>query len=85
MIYILLGRWSILILKEILKNRDLEISKNSNIDEVDRIYVASPGGLSVGKTEPLDYILMCSSANVPGITYKINFGDFCPPFLKKNI
>ena len=68
-----------------LKNRDLEISKISNIDEVDRIYLASPRGLSVGKTEPPDYILMFSSANVPGITYKNKFGDFCPPFLEKNI
>ena len=45
--------------------------------------MASPRGLSEGKTEPPDYILMVSSANVSGITYKINFGDFCPPFLKK--
>ena len=65
--------------------RDLEISEIPNIDEVDRIYMASPRGLSGGKTEPPDYILMFSSANVPGITYKINFGDCCPPFLKKNI
>ena len=35
----------------------------------------------MGKTEPPDYILMFSSANVPAIPYKINFGDFCPPFL----
>ena len=69
--------------KKNLKNRDLEISKNSNIDEVDRIYMASPRGLSEGKTEPPDYILMFSSANVPGIPYKINFGDLCPSFLKK--
>ena len=61
-------------LQKILKNRDLEISEITNIDEIDRIYMASPWGLSVGKTEPPDYILMCSSANVPGITYKINFG-----------
>ena len=38
----------------------------------------------MGKPEPSDYILMFSSANVPGITYKINFEDCCPPFLKKN-
>ena len=69
-------------LQKILKNRDLEISKIPNIDEVDRIYMASPRGLSGGKTEPPDYILMFSSANVPAIPYKINFGDFCPPFLK---
>ena len=43
-------------LQKILKNRDLEISKISNIDEVDRIYMASPRGLSEGKTEPPDYI-----------------------------
>ena len=72
-------------LQKILKNRDLEISKVSKIDEVDRIYMSSPRGLSVGKTEPPDYILMFSSAHVPGITYKIKFGDFCPPFSKKNI
>ena len=70
--------------KIILKNRDLEISIFSNIDELDRIYMASPRGLSGGKTEPPDYILMFSSANVPGITYKMNFGDFCPPFLRKS-
>ena len=70
-------------LQKILKNRDLEISKISNIDEVNIIYMASPRGFSEGKTEPPDYILMFSSANVPGITYKINFEDFCPPFLKK--
>ena len=29
--------------------------------------MASPRGLSGGKTEPPDYILMFSSANVPGI------------------
>ena len=67
--------------KENLKNRDLDISKISNIDEVDRIYMATPRGLSEGKTEPPDYILMFSSANVPGITYKINFVDFYPPCL----
>ena len=72
-------------LQKNIKNRDLEILKISNIGELDRIYMASPRGLSVGKTEPPDYILMFSSANVPGITYKINFEDFCPPFLKKNI
>ena len=54
-------------LQKILKNRNLEISKIMNIDEVDRIYLASPRGLSGGKTEPPDYILMCSSANVPAI------------------
>ena len=70
-------------MKKNVKNRDLEISKISNIDEVDRIYMASPRGLSGGKTEPPDYILMFSSAHVPGIPYKINFGDFCHPFLKK--
>ena len=67
-------------LQKNLKNRDLEISEIPNIDELDRIYLASPRGLSGGKTEPPDYILMFSSANVPGITYKINFGDFCTPF-----
>ena len=56
-------------LQEILKNQDLKISKISNIDELDRIYLASPRGLSGGKTEPPDYILMFSSANVPGINY----------------
>ena len=69
--------------RKILKNRDLESSEIPNIDEVDRIYMASPRGLSVGKTEPPDYILMFYSANVPAIPYKINFEDFCPPFLKK--
>ena len=69
--------------QEILKNWDLEISKFSNIDEVDRIYMASPRGLSEGKTEPPDYILMFYSANVPAIPYKIHFGDFCPPFLEE--
>ena len=68
-----------------IKNRDLEISEIPNIDEVDGIYLASPRGLRWGKTEPPDYILMFCSANVPGIPYKINFGDFCPPFLKKHI
>ena len=82
------GRWSILTpgpLQKILKNRDLGISEIPNIDEVDRIYMASPRGLSGSKTEPPDYILMFCSANVPGITYKMNFGDFCPSFLKKHI
>ena len=37
-----------------LKNRDLGISKISNIDEIDRIYMASPRGLSGGKAEPPD-------------------------------
>ena len=55
--------------KKILKNRDLGISEIPNIDEVDGIYLASPRGLRWGKTEPPDYILMLSSANVPGITY----------------
>ena len=72
-------------LQKNLKNRDLEMVKFSNIDELDRIYMASPRGLSEGKTEPPDYILMFSSANVPGITYTIIFGDFCPPCLEKNI
>ena len=71
-------------LQKFLKNRDLQISKISNIDEVDRIYMASPRGLSGGKTEPPDYILMFSSANVPGITYKINFGDFLSSIFEKN-
>ena len=62
-------------LQKILKNRYLGISKIPNIDELDRIYLASPRGLSGGKTEPPDYILMFSSANVPGITYEINFGE----------
>ena len=70
-------------LQQILENRDLEIPKMSNIDEVDIIYMASTRGLSVGKTEPPDYILMFSSANVPGITYNINLKDFCPPCLKQ--
>ena len=65
------------------KNRDLEISEFPHIDEVDGVYLASPRGLLCCKTEPPDYILMFCSANVPGITYKINFGDFCPPFKKK--
>jgi len=59
--------------------------KKSNIDEVYRICMAPPRGLSRGKTEPPDYILMFSSANVPGITYKINFKVFCPPVLEKHI
>ena len=67
------------------ENRDLGIFKIANIDEVDRIYMASPRGLSEGKTEPPDYILMSSSANVPDITYIIKFGDCCPLFLKANI
>ena len=45
-------------LQKILKNRDLEISKILSIGEVDRIYMASPRGLSEGKTEPPDYISM---------------------------
>ena len=69
-----------MILEKNVKNRDLEFSEIPNIDEVDRIYMASPRGLRWGKTELPDYILMFSSANVPGITYKIHFGDFCPPF-----
>ena len=76
------GRWSILIPEKNLKNRDLKISKISNIDEVDIIYIACPRGLSGGKTEPPDYILMFCSANVPGITYKINFRDVGPPLKK---
>ena len=72
-------------LQKILKNRDLEISKISNIGEVDRIYMASPRGLSGGKTEPPDYILMFSSANVPGITYKIILGFVVLHFWKKHI
>ena len=75
-------KWTDLIPEKNVKNRDLGISKISSIDEVDRIYMASPRGLSVGKTQPPDYILMFSSANVPGITYKMKFGDRCPPFLK---
>ena len=71
--------------REKIKNRDLKISKIPNIDEVDRIYLASSRGLRWVKTEPPDYILMFCSANVPGITYKIKFGDVCPPFLKNNI
>ena len=70
-------------LQKNLKNRDLQICKISNIDEIDRIYMASPRGLSEGKTEPPDYILMFSSANVPGITYKINFEDFVLHFWKQ--
>ena len=65
------------------QKKGLEISKISNIGEVDRIYMASPRGLSGGKTEPPDYILMFSSANVPDITYKINFGICVLHFLKK--
>ena len=68
-----------------LKNRDLEISEIPNIDELDRIYMASPRGLTGGKTEPPDYILMFSSANDLCITYKINFGYFCHPWLTRNI
>ena len=45
--------------------------------------MASPQGPSVGKTEPPDYIFMFPSANVPGITCKINFGYLCPLFLGK--
>ena len=59
-------------------------SKIPNIGEVDRIYLASPRGLRWGKTEPPDYILMRCSANVPSITYEIDFGDLRPPCLKKN-
>ena len=47
--------------------------------------MASPRGLIWGKTEPPDYTLMFSSANVPGIPYKIKFGDLCSPFLKKKM
>ena len=67
------------------KNRDLEISKIPNIDEVERIYLASPRGLRWGKTERPDYILMFCSANVPGITYKIMFFDFFIHFWKTHI
>ena len=63
-----------------VKTRDLEISKIPNIEEVNGIYLASPRGLRWGKAEPPDYILMFCSANVPGITYRINFGDCCPSF-----
>ena len=70
-------------LQKILKNRDLEISKISNIDEVDWIYVASPRGLSKGKTEPPEYILMFSSASVPGMTYKLVLSIFVLHFGKK--
>ena len=79
------GQLSALIPEKKLKNRDLGISAIPNIDEVDRIYLASPRGLRWGKTEPPDYILMFCSANAPGITYKIVFGFFCPPFLWKKI
>ena len=66
-----------------VKNRDLEIPKIPNIDEVDGLYLASPRGLIWGKTEPPDCIVMFCSANVSGITAKIYFGDFCPLFLKQ--
>ena len=68
------GDLSDLIPEKKLKNRDLEISENPNIDEFDRIYVTSPRGLRWGKTEPADYILMFCSANAPGITYKFIWG-----------
>ena len=68
--------------KKSIQNRDLEISKIPHIDEVDGIYLASPRGLIWGKTEPPDYILMFSSANVPGITYKIKFEFFVLHFEK---
>ena len=63
-------------LQKILKNRDLEISEIPNIDELDRIYMASSRGLSVGKTEPPDYILMFSSANVQVLHIKLLFGTY---------
>ena len=69
--------------KKHANNWDLEISEIPNIDEIDRIYMASPRGLSGGKTEPPDYILMFSSANVRGITYKINFEDFLSSIFEK--
>ena len=33
--------------------------------------------------EPLDYMFMFCSANVPGIKHKLNFGNFCPALLKR--
>ena len=68
-----------------VRNRDLEISKNPNIDEVDRIYMTSPRGLIGRKTEPPDYVLMFSSANVPGITYKLIWGFFVLHFRKTDL
>ena len=62
------------------KNRDIGISEVPNIDEVDGIHPASPRGLIGRKTEPLDYILMFCSANVPGIPHKFNSGIWRLPF-----
>ena len=59
------------------------ISKIPNIDEVDGIFLASPRGLIWGKTEPPDYSLMFSSANVPGIACKINLGDVLSSIFEK--
>ena len=73
-------KWTDLIPGENGKNRDLGISENPNIDEVDGIYLASSRGLRWGKTKPPDYILMVCSANVPGISYTIMFGYFCYQF-----
>ena len=70
--------------KDSVRNRDLEIPKILNMDKVDGIYLASPWGLIGRKTEPPDHILMFGSANVPGITYTINLGDLCSPFLNNN-
>ena len=68
-----------------VKSRDLGISKNPNIGEVDGIHLANSRKLIGGETKPPDGILMCCSANVPGITYKINLGICRPPFLKQTI
>ena len=56
--------------------------RNSEHWRVDGIYLASPG-LLWDQIEPTDHILMFCSANVPSITYKINFEDFVLHFWKK--
>ena len=63
------------------------ISKLPKVRTLTRLteYMTSPRGLSGGKAEPPDYILMFSSANVPSITYKSNLGNLCPPVLKKKM
>ena len=55
-------------LQKILKNRDLEINKkNRPLTSLTEFIWPLPEALAGGKTEPPDYILMFSSADVPGI------------------
>ena len=84
-LHVPLNQYPIWVWKHSVRNWDLEVSKIPNIGEVDRIYMTSPQGLIGCKTKPRDYILMFCSADVPGTTYKINSGTFCPSFLKQSI